>query len=475
MKHARILIAAPASGTGKTLITCGILSCLKERNMEVTAFKCGPDYIDPMFHKEVLQINSYNLDTFMCGRNGVREILARHLEAPFSDGQRDSIAVIEGVMGYYDGLGGVSTEASAYDVADATDTPVVLLVDCKGLSVSVVPVIKGFLSYKEKEGDKRYIKGVILNRLSPGMYGRMKELIERETSVKVYGYVPVLKEGVLESRYLGLQMPQENVRIRERLGNFGRKLSETVDIEGLIELSANAPHLPPVAGAKDKEGLYRGVRIGIAADEAFCFCYQDNLEYLEYLGARVISFSPLHDTGLPEDIHGLLFYGGYPELYAKQLAANHSMRICVKEAVDGGTPCIAECGGFLYLQEQLEGKDRQMYPMAGVFQGESRKKERLQRFGYLTLTGGKVFGQDVGELRAHEFHYYDSEKCGSAFTAKKPLSDRTWECMISTDTILAGYPHFHYLGNKKMAEAFLEAAKKSRSEDLKREKKNDVR
>ncbi len=466
MKHARILIAAPASGTGKTLITCGILSCLKERNMEVTAFKCGPDYIDPMFHKEVLEINSYNLDTFLCGRDGVREILAKHIEAASSE--RKSIAVIEGVMGYYDGLGGISTEASAYDVADATDTPVVLLIDCKGLSVSVVPVLKGFLSYKEKRRDKSHVSGVILNRLSPGMYGRMKALIERETSVKVYGYVPVLKESFLESRYLGLQMPHEKAGAREQLKNFGMKLSETVDIDGLIELSANAPKLPCGTCAEGKDGLYDGVRIGIAADEAFCFCYQDNLEYLERLGARLVPFSPLRDARLPEHIHGLIFYGGYPELYAEQLAANHSMRTCVKAAIDGGIPCIAECGGFLYLQERLEGKDKQMHSMAGVFAGGSRKMERLQRFGYLTLTGGKVFGRDVGELQAHEFHYYDSEECGSAFTVKKPLSDRTWECMISTDTILAGYPHFHYLGNKKMAAAFLEAAQKKRSEDLKK-------
>ena len=179
----RLMMTACGSGTGKTMITCGILQVLKNRGVKCAPFKCGPDYIDPMFHKTVLGMDSENLDTFLCGRDKVRSILARR-------GRGMEIALIEGVMGYYDGLGGISCEASAYDVADATDTPAVLIVDCKGASKSVIPVIQGILNYQEDS----HIKGIILNRLSPMMYGRMKEMIEKETRAEVLGYVPVLED-----------------------------------------------------------------------------------------------------------------------------------------------------------------------------------------------------------------------------------------------------------------------------------------
>ena len=181
MKLPRILITAMRSGAGKTMLTCGILKAMKMQEINPASFKCGPDYIDPMFHKTVIGISSYNLDSFLCGENGVREILKKN-------GAGADISVMEGVMGYYDGIAGISSEASAYDIARITDTPAVMILDCKGLSVSAVPCIQGFLHYKE---DSR-IKGVILNRLSPMMYGRMKEMIEVQTGIKVYGYVPVI-------------------------------------------------------------------------------------------------------------------------------------------------------------------------------------------------------------------------------------------------------------------------------------------
>lgn len=442
------MIAAPASGSGKTTVTCGILGCLKERNRKVTAFKCGPDYIDPMFHREVLGIESYNLDTFLCGRAGVRKILTDH--------SKNGISVIEGVMGYYDGLGGVSTEASAYDVADATQTPVVLLVDGKGTGNSIVALIRGFLGYREKDGDKSHIRGIILNRISGGMYERMKELIERETSVKVYGYVPALQSNVLESRHLGLKMPHEREDIKERLSDTAREIEKTVDLDGLIRLAELAPDIDSgIREQKENDTEEPSVRIAVARDEAFCFIYPDNLEYLKKLGAQIVPFSPVADDALPENIQGVIFYGGYPELYAEQLAANVSMRRSVKEAVDNKMPCIAECGGFLYLQEILEDLEGNSWPMCGVLPGKSRKTDRLKRFGYAYLTGGTVFGRDVGKIPVHEFHYYDSTDNGDAFTARKPMSERTFSCMVSTDYLLAGYPHFYYPGNPQVAEAFV--------------------
>lgn len=454
MQVPRILLTAPGSGTGKTMITCGILKVLKDRGLNVASFKCGPDYIDPMFHKKVLGIDSYNLDTFLCGRDGIRQILARH-------GRNVDIAVMEGVMGYYDGVAGISTDASAYDVAQTTDSPAVLIADCKGMSVSIVSVIQGFLNYQPDS----HIRGVILNRLSPMMYGRMKSLIEKETNIKVYGYVPVMRDCVFESRYLGLCMPQELHMLDEQIRALGVQMEATVDIEGLLDLARQAGSIHQECQNKAEqqpeivEAEFSGLRIGLAQDEAFCFMYGDNLELLEDMGAKLIPFSPIHDKKMPEDLDGIVLYGGYPELYAKELSANQSMRSGVREALIHGLPCIAECGGFMYLQEILVNEQGEEYPMAAVLAGRSYKTDSLRRFGYVTLGGGSVFGQDVGEIPAHEFHYYESERCGNAFTARKPLSERSWECMVSTDTILAGYPHIHYCGNPQIARAFLQACR----------------
>lgn len=453
----RILITAPSSGTGKTTLTCGLLAALKKREIKTAAFKCGPDYIDPMFHREVLGIDSHNLDSFLCGRENLLGLLSRHIK-------NHDMAVIEGVMGYYDGLGGVSTMASAYEVADAIDCPAVLLVDCKGASVSVVPYIQGFLRYKEQEAKNSHIEGVIFNRISPMMYPRLKGLVEQEAKVKVYGYVPVLADFSLESRHLGLKMPSEIDDIREKIERLGSALEKTLDIDALIELASSVPAIagePESVGNEEMEKVCASpIRIGVAKDEAFCFIYPDNLSVLESMGAEVVPFSPIHDSHLPKNLSGLLFYGGYPELYAKELSENESMRREVKEALAAGMPCIAECGGFQYLQEYLKTDEGAVYEMCGALKGGSYPTGALRRFGYVTLSGGTAFGRDVGEIHAHEFHYYDSEYCGEAFLAQKPLSKKTWQCMISEETLLAGYPHIHYAGNPKLAGAFLEACKR---------------
>lgn len=378
------------------------------------------------------------------------------------------IALIEGVMGYYDGLGGISCEASAYDVADATDTPAVLIVDCKGASKSVIPVIQGILNYQEDS----HIKGIILNRLSPMMYGRMKEMIEKETRAEVLGYVPVLEDCELESRHLGLKMPHEVDGLEERLLRISRTLEETLEIDRMLSLAETAPEIEvqevqeeQASGRNRKTGRSEEVRVGLARDEAFCFMYQENLRLLQERGISLVPFSPLYDAALPADLHGLLLYGGYPELYARALSRNTGMRESIRRAVTGGMPCMAECGGFMYLMEEMEDAEGKRYPMAGVLEGKCYPTPRLKRFGYITLTGGQAFGKDVGDIPAHEFHYYDADRCGEGYTARKPLSERSWKCMVSTDTMLAGYPHIHYAGNQEVARAFLEACRKRKNDD----------
>lgn len=474
----RIMIAAPKSGTGKTIVTCGILQELKQGvrppafkpaklrrgsdplpsnpqnsagGLTPCSFKCGPDYIDPMFHREILGVPSRNLDLFLCGRDFVRHCLAE--QASCMDGS--CVCVMEGVMGYYDGLGGVSDRASSYDVAAATDTPVILVVDARGSSLSLAALIQGFQTFRE---DSR-ICGVILNRISPAMYGRMKEMLESRLSVRVLGYLPERKDLALESRHLGLKLPGEVQNLKMWAQELGNQVRETVDLEGILEVADQAPGLE--IPETNMEQNLESVKISVARDEAFCFLYQDNLSILEKMGARIEYFSPLHDKTLPEGTKGILLYGGYPELYAQKLSENESMRDGIREAVESGIPCMAECGGFQYLQEYIKTEDGK-WPMAGVFKGGSYPTGRLCRFGYVTLSGGRVFGQHAGEIPAHEFHYYDSEYCGNDFQAKKPMSDRSWNCMISTDSILAGYPHIHYGGCPNVAQAFLDACRRKR-------------
>ena len=443
MRLPRFLITAAASGSGKTLITCGILQLLKNRGYQVTSFKCGPDYIDPMFHSKVIGMKSRNLDPFFADRGTLRGLMEKNA-------QGSDIAVVEGVMGYYDGLAGISAKGSAWDVADETDTPAVFLVNCKGMSLSVIPYLKGFLEYQRDS----HIKGVILNQLSPMMYGRLREQIEEELPIKVCGYVPYVKDCTLESRHLGLVMPDEIDDLRQNLMELADILEKSLDVDALLSIAGSAPEisgkeLRPPAGAGDT------VRIALASDEAFCFFYEDNLQLLREMGAELVPFSPIHDKALPADICGLLLHGGYPELFAGELSENKGMRMQIRDAVLGGLPCMAECGGFMYLHDRMQGHDGSCHDMAGVIEGTVYKTSRLRRFGYITLSGGTVFGKDIGTLRSHEFHYYDSENCGDAFLAEKPLSDRSFRCLHSTDTLFAGYPHMYYYSNIKLPEAFL--------------------
>ena len=452
MLPARILLTAPSSGSGKTLITCGLLHALKNRGKKVISFKCGPDYIDPMFHSMILGTKSRNLDTFFADEDTVRYLFEKN-----SNGY--DLAVLEGVMGYYDGLGGISTRSSAYEVAQVTDTPVILCVDGKGSSVSLVALIKGFLEYK---GDSR-IRGVILNRVSGMLYPKLKEMIESQLSVRVVGYVPYVPDCVLESRHLGLVTPDEITDLKERVEKLAKILETSIEWDVLDEIAGSNRTISErdmqenvlvrkVTG-QDKPS----VTIGVARDEAFCFFYEDNLQLLQELGAKLLYFSPLHDKKLPEYVDGLMFHGGYPELYAEALSKNTAMLDSVREALQNGVPCMAECGGFMYLHEQMEDMNHRPWTMAGIIPGYVKKTERLGRFGYITLEGGKVFGKDVGTFPAHEFHYFDSDCCGEDFLAKKPVGNRSWHCIHSTDTLFAGFPHLYFYGNPGIAQAFVGA------------------
>ncbi len=447
MKIPRILLAAGSSGSGKTLITCGLLEALVERGLKTASFKCGPDYIDPMFHSRVIGTKSRNLDTFFTGSEVTKYLLTRNA--------RDcEIAVMEGVMGFYDGVAGTTTTASAYDLAKVTDTPVILIVNSRGMSVSLAAYVKGFLEYKKDS----HIKGVIFNQMSPMLYPRMKKLLEEELGVAVLGYVPKVEDCVIESRHLGLVLPDEIPELKDRLHKLAGVLEETLDIDRILKLAGEAPDLLDAKPESVTDfRLSEPVRIGVAEDEAFCFFYADNFRLLGEMGAEIVPFSPMEDKQLPDDLDGLLLYGGYPELNGKKLEQNTTMKDMIREKLKAGMPCMAECGGFMYLHEEMEGMDGNFYQMAGVIPGKAYRTPKLSRFGYVTLTQKKpALGmEDFGEIPAHEFHYFDSENCGGDFHAAKPESKRGWDCIHGTDTMLAGFPHLYYYGNPEVPKAFL--------------------
>lgn len=447
----RILIAAASSGSGKTMITCGILQALKNRNYNVVSFKCGPDYIDPMFHEKVIGTRARNLDTFFTEEKITRYLL-------LENAKEADISVMEGVMGYYDGVGGTTTQASAYELACMTRTPVILIVNCKGMSVSMVAQIKGFLEYRRESG----IQGVILNQISPMLYQRMKNLIEEELHIQVLGYVPVVADCVLESRHLGLVLPEEIPQLQEKIQGLAGILEQTLNLDGMIRLANSASKLEQVDLKEINPAFMyhtqEPVRLALASDEAFCFFYEDNLQLLRQMGAELVDFSPIHDKEVPQGVDGILLYGGYPELYGKELASNTAMLESIRRRIADGIPCMAECGGFMYLHEKVEDMNNHHYKMVGSIPGEVYRTPRLNRFGYVTLTlGEEVFGQEIGNLPAHEFHYFDSTNCGNDYLAKKPMSSRSWGCMHAGETLFAGFPHFHYYGNPKLPAAFLNA------------------
>lgn len=452
MKIPRILLTAPASGSGKTLITCGILQALVNRGLRVASFKCGPDYIDPMFHGRVIGTKSRNLDTFFTDENTLRHLFVKNM----SD---CDLAVVEGVMGYYDGLGGVELRGSTFDVARTLSVPAVLLVPARGASLSILATIKGFLEYQKDS----QIRAVILNQISPMIYGQLKPLIEQELGVQVLGYVPKMEELSLDSRHLGLVLPGEIEELKEKLQKLSKVLEETLAMDDLLKLCDTWADFPgeeePMCSFVEKGSP---VRIAVARDDAFCFTYLDNLELLEEMGAELIPFSPVTDAVLPEGIDGLILSGGYPELHAKALSENDSMRSSIYQAIQEGMPCIAECGGFLYLHRELESVDGIYYPMAGVIEAKAYRTEKLGRFGYLTLEAleNQLLGEKGTFVRGHEFHYWDSESCGKSFHAKKPVGKRNWDCVHGTKTLYAGFPHLFFYSNLEVPKRFLEACRR---------------
>lgn len=435
----RVMIAGTHSGCGKTTVVCGILAALRRRGLSLASFKCGPDYIDPMFHRRALDIPSYNLDLFLCSEQRVRQLLAHH-----SAGVQ--LSVMEGAMGYYDGVGGDTSQASAWHLAQVTESPTVLIVDGRGASRSICATVKGYLEW---ERDSR-IRGVILNRVSPMLYPRLKAMLEAHLPVQVLGYLPPMPDCTLESRHLGLVTAAETPRVQEILGKLVEQVQKSIDLDALLQLSQVQP-LPDALPQLEK---LPSVRLAVAMDEAFCFTYADNLELLESLGAEICPFSPLKDGHLPPHVNGLLLCGGYPELHLKELSENKRMLQEIRSAVADGMPTWAECGGFLYLMEQLDG-----VPMVGALPGRGWNNGKLTRFGYVALIAQRdnLLCKEGQVLHAHSFHYWDTDCNGADFAAQKPRGSMKWDCIHARGNLFAGFPHLHLWSQPELAQNFLKA------------------
>ena len=445
----RIMLAAPKSGSGKTLLTCGLLEILRRRGLNPIACKCGPDYIDPMFHRYVLGIPGRNLDSFFLPAESVRKVLVDAVRE-----EQAGIAVLEGVMGYYDGLGGTETSASSWEIAEITDTPAILVLDCKGASLSAAAMASGFLHFRKKS----HIAGVILNRVSSMYYERLAAAVEEASGLPVLGYLPESEEYRMESRHLGLFLPGEIDRLRERIGRLADQMEKSIAVERVLEVagmlplrienkekekaeneSMEAESIAKFPACQEQKVTSR-VRIGVARDEAFCFYYQENFHLLEQMGAELVYFSPLRDKKIPDRVDGLLFGGGYPENYARELAKNAAMRESIRRSIAAGMPFLAECGGFLYLHRTLEGSDGKHWEMAGVYPFDAYRTNRLRRFGYVRLLTSS--GQ---EIHGHEFHYWESEDPGTDWEAVKPTGNRSWRCIHEKGGQIGGFPHLYYV------------------------------
>ncbi len=445
------LLAAMQSGSGKTLISCAILAALKKRGLRLQAFKCGPDYIDPMFHESALGIPSRNLDLFLQGETGVKQSMSR------SDAE---IGILEGAMGYYDGVNGTE-EASAWALARRTGTPAVLVLRPEGSFLTLAALVRGMRDFRPESG----IRALLLTDCRESLYTALKPVLERETGLQVLGFLPKMPEAKIESRHLGLLTAAEISDLGMRLSKLAEEAEKHIDLDALLSI-AEASTGVETTGKRSRQGMCRSgetsrgrnktrCRIAVARDEAFCFLYADSLDALREEGAELCFFSPLRAAWLPEEIHGLYLPGGYPERYAEALSENSAMRESIRAAIAAGIPTVAECGGFLYLQESLEDMDGRSWRMCGVLPGCGFQTDRLQRFGYLSLSASEdsLLFRAGEKIPAHEFHYWDSSENGTDLLASKP-DGRSWLCGHAGKSIYAGFPHLHLGGELPLAGRF---------------------
>lgn len=439
----RVVIAGTNSGVGKTTIVTGIVAYLHSLGYDVQPFKVGPDYIDPGFHAKAAGKSSYNLDTWMTSAERLPMAFKR-----MSHGA--DISVIEGVMGLYDG--GANGISSTADIAKSLKAPVILVLDCKSVGYSIAATALGFREYDRDV----QIAGVILNRLGSDRHEQMVREVMEEIHMPVIGAFH--RDELLKTpeRHLGLT-PVTETETDQLIRHMGEAAGKYIDIDALMKVARSAPALE--IKSDDSRVTEKKVRIGIARDEAFSFYYPSSLEYLESLGAELVDFSPLRDTSLP-DTDGLIFGGGFPEMFLDELRDNTGIKTAIREAASRGMPIYAECGGLMYLCRRIAGFVGEQFEMVGLVPGICQMQKSLQRVGYVTGTvlRDSIIADAGDTLKGHEFHFSTLE-CGEDFPWAYSLQGTRQkeghpEGYVSRN-VLASYLHLSFDGNPKAADKFI--------------------
>ncbi|MBB6284291.1 cobyrinate a,c-diamide synthase [Geobacillus subterraneus] len=447
----RLVIAATGSGAGKTTVALGLMAALKQKGYTVQGFKCGPDYIDPTYHTAVTGRPSRNLDSWMTGTETVRTVLANGCKGA-------DIAIIEGVMGLFDGKQPLSDEGSTADIAASTKSPVLLVVDCSGMARSAAAIVRGFQTFHPDV----HIAGVFANRVGgEGHFRLIKAAVEQMCGLPVIGFLSKDDALSLPERHLGLVPSVERGELDSFFAELGRKIAAAIDWETLFSI-AEAPALAPSAPLIRPSRLYRA-RVAVAKDAAFHFYYPENLEMLSACGAELVYFSPLAGEPLPDGVDGLYIGGGFPEEFAAELARQTAAKQSIRAAIERGLPTLAECGGFMFLTERLMTADGAEYEMAGVIPGRVVMQRKLAALGYREVHGRKGnFLLPEGErARGHEFHYSTYEPRGDvpfAYETSGRLGVKPDGCLAHR--LVAGYVHFHFASAPAMVERWLSECEK---------------
>ena len=441
------LIAGTKSGIGKTTVSMGLMSCFSD----VSPFKIGPDYIDGKFHEYVTGNKSYNLDFFLMGEDGVRESFLKH---------HKNFSIAEGVMGLYDGIDNSLDNGSSAHISRILNLPVILIVDGTGRSTSIAAEIMGYQNF-----DKRVnIIGVIINKISSEKtYEILKEAVEKYCKIKCFGYIPKIENISLSSRHLGLVEAYEVQDLKEKIEVLKKEFQKTIDIKAIYETVEINPHYKLKNIFSDFKDKYKSIKIGIAKDNAFSFYYNDNIEFLENLGAEIKYFSPLKDEKIPDDVDMLYFGGGYPENYAAELENNISMINSIRDFYNKNGVIYGECGGFIYLSKKLIILDGKEYNFVNLTENIIEMKNRLDigRFGYINIR----YRENLCG-KGHEFHYSRIKEEGKEkkeFKIEKP-NGRKWECGYSSKNLLCGYPHIHFFKSSDIIFDLLNRAEKSKEQ-----------
>jgi cobyrinic acid a,c-diamide synthase len=441
MSAVRILVAGTHSGVGKTTVAMGMMAALQRRGLRVQGFKVGPDFIDPSFHGTATGRNCRNLDGWMLSRETNLDIFARASEDA-------DVAVIEGVMGLFDGKGAPSLAGTTAEMALWLDAAVVLVLDAAAMAGSAAAIVHGFDSLIPELP----LSAVVCNKVAGAKhYGYLRDAIAARCRPVPVGFLPRDPAFSIPERHLGLHLPHEALT-EDWLGRLAAWIESHLDLDRVLDLGARPA--PPVPPRKEPERKAPRARIGIARDAAFCFYYQDNMDLLRSLGAELVDFSPVADCALPPDLDGIYFGGGYPELHAQTLSANVPMREAVAAFIARDAPVYAECGGFMYLTEAIVGAEGQRWPMAGVFPTCARMQTRLAKLDYIEVEGGDAEGWlAMGECgRGHEFRYsaIDPMPETTARVYRKPAEG------YRVRSAVGSYIHLHFLSCPGFAERFVE-------------------